>query len=150
MVDLTQPIVRAPDDYVVDLENPQRRGEVIILWIGIVGTIISTFLLAVRAYTKAVLVKKLSSDDYCLLLAWVFAIPVQLLIISCKPFAKNIDVTITEGQCLNKAALYIATGVLNIITDIMVIILPIPMVLRLQMSRERKIMVIGIFSVGSM
>ncbi|KAI4704252.1 hypothetical protein J4E81_001317 [Alternaria sp. BMP 2799] len=232
MVDLTQPIVRAPDDYVVDLENPQRRGEVIILWVGIVGTIISTFLLAVRAYTKAVLVKKLSSDDYCLLLAWVFAIPVQLLIIyrapagligvhaweltghqlntiaritltttvlyspalafaklsflclylnlspargfragvyftifvvvgscvgivisllaACKPFAKNIDVSVTEGQCLNKAALYIATGVLNIITDIMVIILPIPMVLRLQMSRERKIMVIGIFSVGSM
>jgi len=63
MADLTQPIVRAPDDYVVDLENPQRRGEAIILWIGIVGTIISTFLLAVRAYTKAVLVKKLSSDD---------------------------------------------------------------------------------------
>ncbi|KAI4672759.1 uncharacterized protein J4E78_001261 [Alternaria triticimaculans] len=71
------------------------------------------------------------------------------LLAACKPFAKNIDVTITEGQCLNKAALYIATGVLNIITDIMVIILPIPMVLRLQMSRERKIMVIGIFSVGS-
>ncbi|KAI4939977.1 uncharacterized protein J4E92_001264 [Alternaria infectoria] len=132
MADLTQPIIPAPDDYVVDLENPQRRGEAIILWIGIVGTTISTFLLAVRAYTKVVLVKELSSDD------------------SCEPFAKNIDVTVTEGQCLNKAALYIATGVLNIITDIMVIIIPIPMVLRLHMSKERKIMVIGIFGVGSM
>jgi len=72
------------------------------------------------------------------------------LLAACEPFAKNIDVTVTEGQCLNKAALYIATGVLNIITDIMVIILPIPMVLRLHMSKERKIMVIGIFGVGSM
>ncbi|KAI4623571.1 hypothetical protein J4E80_003382 [Alternaria sp. BMP 0032] len=178
MADLTQPIVRAPDDYVVDLENPQRRGEAIILWIGIVGTIVSTFLLAVRAYTKAVLVKKLSSDDslafaklsfLCLYLNLspargfragvhftIFVVVgscvgiVISLLAACKPFAKNIDVTITEGQCLNKGALYIATGVLNIITDIMVIILPIPMVLRLQMSRERKIMVIGIFSVGSM
>ncbi|KAI4934506.1 hypothetical protein J4E85_002363 [Alternaria conjuncta] len=196
MADLTQPIVPAPDDYVVDLENPQRRGELIILWIGIVGTVISTFLLAVRAYTKVVLVKKLSSDDYCLLLAWItltttvlyspalafaklsflclylnlsparsfragvyFTIFVVVgscvgivisLLAACEPFAKNIDVTVTEGQCLNKAALYIATGVLNIITDIMVIILPIPMVLRLHMSKERKIMVMGIFGVGSM
>ncbi|KAH6883257.1 hypothetical protein BKA58DRAFT_435004 [Alternaria rosae] len=231
MVDLTQPIVPAPGGYVVDLENPQRRGEATILWIGIVGTAISTCLLAVRVYTKVMLVKKVSSDDCCLLLAWIFAMPVQSLIIyrapagligvhaweltghqlntiaritltttllyspalafaklsflclylnlspargfragvyftifvvvgscvgivvsllaACRPFAKNIDVTVTEGQCLNKAALYIATGVLNIITDIMVIILPIPMVLRLQMSKERKIMVIGIFSAGS-
>lgn len=63
MVDLAQPIVPVPDGYVVDLENPQRRGEATILWIGIMGTAISTCLLAVRAYTKVVLVKKVSSDD---------------------------------------------------------------------------------------
>jgi hypothetical protein len=72
------------------------------------------------------------------------------LLAACKPFAKNIDVLVKDGQCLNKAALYIATGVLNIVTDIMVIILPIPMVLGLQMSKARKIMLILLFSVGSM
>jgi hypothetical protein len=72
------------------------------------------------------------------------------LLAACRPFAKNIDVTVREGQCLNKAALYIATGVLNIITDIMVLILPIPMVLGLQMVMSRKIMLILLFSVGSM
>lgn len=72
------------------------------------------------------------------------------LLAACRPFAKNIDVTVVDGQCLNKTALYIATGILNIITDIMVLLLPIPMVLRLQMSTSRKIMLILLFSVGSM
>jgi hypothetical protein len=72
------------------------------------------------------------------------------LLAACRPFSRNIDVTVSEGQCLNKAALYIATGVLNIITDLMVLILPIPMVLGLQMVRSRKIMLILLFSVGSM
>jgi hypothetical protein len=63
MVDLDRPIVPAPGGYVVDLEHPQRRGEAIITWVGIAGMAIATLLLVVRAYTKIVLVKKLSSDD---------------------------------------------------------------------------------------
>lgn len=63
MVDLTQPIVPAPDGHIVNLENPQQRGRAIILWFGIVGMLISTLLLFVRAYTKVVLVKKVASDD---------------------------------------------------------------------------------------
>ncbi|KAH6614189.1 hypothetical protein C7974DRAFT_444198 [Boeremia exigua] len=230
MIDLSKPIVPAPDGYVVDLQHPQRRGEAIITWVGIVGMVIATILLMIRAYTKIMLVKKLSSDDWCLLLAWIFSIPVQSLIVyrapagligihaweltgnqlntiaritltttvlyspalafaklsflcfylnlnpatgfrtavyitslvvigscvgvvvsllaACNPFKRNIDVTVKEGQCLNKAALYIATGALNMITDIMVIILPIPMVMGLQTSKSRKVMLVLLFSVG--
>lgn len=72
------------------------------------------------------------------------------LLAACSPFVKNIDVTVKEGECINKASLYIATGILNIITDIMVLVLPIPMVLGLQMVRSRKIMLIVLFGVGSM
>ncbi|KAE9962581.1 hypothetical protein BLS_000164 [Venturia inaequalis] len=231
MIDLEKPIVSAPVGYVINLENPQRRGEAVIVWVGMIGLIVATILLMIRAYTKVVLVKKVASDDWCMLLAWIFSVPVQCLIIyrapaglvgvhaweltgnqlntiaritltttvlyspalafakmsflclylnlnpaqgfrtsvyltmfvvigscvgivisllaACRPFAKNIDVTVVEGQCLNKAALYIATGILNIITDIMVLLLPIPMVLRLQMVKSRKIMLILLFSVGS-
>jgi hypothetical protein len=72
------------------------------------------------------------------------------LLAACRPFAKNTDVTVKGGKCLDKVALYIATAVLNIITDLMVLVLPIPMVLGLQMQRSRKIMLIGLFSIGSM
>ncbi|KAJ4989116.1 integral membrane protein [Stagonosporopsis vannaccii] len=229
-MDLDKPIVPAPNGYIVDLQNPQRRGEAVITWVGIVGMGIATILLLIRAYTKVVLVKKMASDDWCLLVAWIFSMPVQSLIVyrapagligihaweltghqlntiaritltttvlyspalafaklsflclylninpatgfrtgvyftmfvvigscvgivvsllaACKPFAKNVDVMVKEGQCLNKAALYIATAALNIITDLMVIVLPIPMVLGLQMSRSRKVMLVLLFSVG--
>ena len=63
MVDLDKPIVPAPHGYVVDLHNPQRRGEAVITWVGIVGMVLATTLLMIRAYTKAVLVKKIESDD---------------------------------------------------------------------------------------
>jgi hypothetical protein len=72
------------------------------------------------------------------------------LLAACTPFAKNADVTIREGQCIDKTALYLTTGVLNMITDIMVLVLPIPMVLRLQMAKSRKVIFILLFSVGSL
>ncbi|CAI6341387.1 unnamed protein product [Periconia digitata] len=71
------------------------------------------------------------------------------LLAACTPFAKNFDVTIKEGKCINKGALYIATAILNIVTDVMVLCLPIPMVLGLQMARSRKMMLILMFSLGS-
>lgn len=63
MVNLDEPIVPAPAGYLVDHANPQRRGEALITWTGIVGMVIATALMIIRAYTKVVLVKKLSSDD---------------------------------------------------------------------------------------
>jgi hypothetical protein len=72
------------------------------------------------------------------------------LLAACTPFAKNIDVTVRGGECINRGSLYIATAVINIITDIILLVLPIPMVLGLQMVRSRKIMLITLFSVGSM
>lgn len=63
MADLEKPIVPTPTGYVVDLENPQRRGEAVIIWVGIVGLVVATILLVIRAYTKVVLVKKVASDD---------------------------------------------------------------------------------------
>ena len=61
------------------------------------------------------------------------------LLAACTPFEKNFDVTVKGGHCLNKGALYIATAILNIVTDILVLILPIPMVLGLQMAKSRKV-----------
>lgn len=63
MADLNKPIVPAPNGYIVDLQNPQRRGEAIITWVGIVGMVFATTLLMIRGYTKVVLVKKMASDD---------------------------------------------------------------------------------------
>jgi hypothetical protein len=63
MAALHKPIVPAPAGYMINLDNPQRRGQTIITCIGVLGMLIATMLLVIRAYTKLVFVKKVSSDD---------------------------------------------------------------------------------------
>ncbi|CAN9310184.1 unnamed protein product [Alternaria sp. RS040] len=72
------------------------------------------------------------------------------LIFACTPFRRNWDVTITEGSCIDRTPLYMATAVLNMATDILLLILPIPMVVKLQMPRVQKAGLICIFGVGSL
>ncbi|KAK0663734.1 hypothetical protein DIS24_g1139 [Lasiodiplodia hormozganensis] len=71
------------------------------------------------------------------------------LIFPCKPVASNWDVTI-EGECINKAGIYIATAVINIATDLALLVLPIPVLVRLQIPRLEKVALIAMFGVGSM
>lgn len=79
---------------------------------------------------------------YSIGLAFAFIFP-------CDPIAKNWDATITEGKCVDKAAIYLGNAAINAITDIMILLLPIPMVLKLQMPRVQKIGLIGMFAFGS-
>ncbi|KAL1797158.1 hypothetical protein ACET3X_003764 [Alternaria dauci] len=72
------------------------------------------------------------------------------LIFACTPFRRNWDVTITEGSCIDRTPLYMATAVLNMATDILLLVLPIPMVVKLQMPRAQKAGLICIFGVGSL
>lgn len=72
------------------------------------------------------------------------------LIFACNPIEKNWDVSISEGSCINRTGLYLATAVVNIISDTMCLILPIPIVLKLQMPRIQKLGIICMFGVGSM
>lgn len=54
----------------------------------------------------------------------------------------------THGTCLNITALLISTAVLNIFTDIGILILPMPIVWRLQIQRSQKFAVSGVFLLG--
>jgi hypothetical protein len=69
-------------------------------------------------------------------------------IFSCTPRAKIWDSTI-PGTCLNTAEVLIANGIFNVITDTIMLVIPIKSVWNLQISRRKKIGVIVIFSVGS-
>lgn len=72
------------------------------------------------------------------------------LIFACDPIERSFDITITTGSCINSAALYIATAAANIISDVILFILPIPMVVKLQVPLKQKIGLMFIFGVGSM
>ncbi|KAI8287583.1 hypothetical protein K4K60_012340 [Colletotrichum sp. SAR11_57] len=72
------------------------------------------------------------------------------LIFACDPIAMSWDVTITEGTCIDRPAIYIATAVANIVSDVMIFSLPIPIVVKLQIPRRQKIGLFFIFAVGSL
>lgn len=73
-----------------------------------------------------------------------------LLIFSCRPYARAWDATITTGSCINRPALYVATAVSNIVTDLFILIIPIPMVVKLKIPPQQKIGLASMFAVGSL
>ncbi|KAJ5085928.1 hypothetical protein N7532_010699 [Penicillium argentinense] len=70
------------------------------------------------------------------------------LIFACHPIAKGWDASITGGSCVDRNGLYIATAVTNIVTDIALIIVPVPLVLSLQMPKIQKLGLLFMFVVG--
>jgi len=66
----------------------------------------------------------------------------------CRPFPMNWDQTIPGGYCGDQVLSFTVTGVLNLLTDVMVLVLPLPYLARLQMRLYKKLVLIGVFSIG--
>jgi hypothetical protein len=65
----------------------------------------------------------------------------------CRPLAKNWDFHL-EGTCGSQPNFYFAMGVVNLITDAVIIALPIPYLLRLNLAMRKKILAIALLSIG--
>lgn len=72
------------------------------------------------------------------------------LIFPCRPVAMAWDASITKGSCINRPALYVTTAVANIVSDLAILILPIPTVIKLKIPLQQKIGLAGMFAVGSL
>ncbi|KAI9150599.1 Efflux pump DEP3 [Paramyrothecium foliicola] len=72
-----------------------------------------------------------------------------MLFFNCVPPRRAFDFSIKEGKCIDAAILYMATAVSNIITDVMLFVLPLPMVYRLHMPKAQKVGAVLVFGVGS-
>ncbi|ROV94600.1 hypothetical protein VPNG_09203 [Cytospora leucostoma] len=70
-----------------------------------------------------------------------------LQIFQCIPI-EAIWYTDLARRCVNISADYIAMGTINIVTDVVVLCLPMPQLWRLQMSRTRKAQLMGMFLLG--
>ncbi|KAK0648617.1 integral membrane protein [Cercophora newfieldiana] len=66
----------------------------------------------------------------------------------CTPFAMNWDQTIPGGKCGDQVLSFTVTGSLNLITDVMVLVLPLPYLAKLQMRLYKTLVLIAVFSVG--
>lgn len=68
----------------------------------------------------------------------------------CTPIAFNWDQSIPGGKCADQKATFFAVGILDLITDLCVFVLPLPMIWKLQVSRGNKVALFGIFGLGLM
>lgn len=66
----------------------------------------------------------------------------------CRPVAKNWDPT-SPGHCGNRLAGYTAVSVVNVLVDVIMLALPLPMVLRLRVTKPaHKWALLGVFGIG--
>lgn len=75
------------------------------------------------------------------------------LLFACKPVAASWDpllLALPTTVCLNRGGIYLAQAVIGIVTDVLLLALPVPTVLKLQMPNKQKLGLVGIFGVGSM
>ncbi|KUI73160.1 hypothetical protein VM1G_08699 [Cytospora mali] len=68
-------------------------------------------------------------------------------VLSCNPVAKFWDFSITEGSCIG-LPFYRAFSVLTILFDIIILLLPLPNFIKLQIPRRKKLVILGLFTLG--
>lgn len=67
----------------------------------------------------------------------------------CKPFAYSWN-KLRKGKCGNQHDVYLSSGIVNLIIDIMIIILPMPMLWGLQLGLAKKLALTFIFGIGAL
>jgi hypothetical protein len=53
------------------------------------------------------------------------------------------------GECVDISTMELTSGIIIALADLMLLVLPIPVILSLHISRKDKIMLCGIFTLGS-
>jgi hypothetical protein len=81
----------------------------------------------------------------CAAAYWTGSI-LQIFLI-CRPFAKNWN-PLLPGHCASQNVAFSTIGAFNLVTDIMIMLLPIRFIWKLQMSFGTKMALYGIFGLG--
>lgn len=81
-----------------------------------------------------------------LVIAWGVGITVTLLL-ACRPLAAYWNSRVA-GQCLQMVTFTYFTNIFNLATDVIIFILPVPMIWHLQLQTKKKLMLSFIFCLG--
>jgi hypothetical protein len=84
----------------------------------------------------------------CNLCAYTIILGLQIW--TCVPMRKSWDFTVTYGYCLDKKAIAVSIGAVNIISDIFIFLLPQAVIWRLQMTIKQKVALSLLFFIAIM
>lgn len=82
-----------------------------------------------------------------LIITWNMADVIAALLI-CRPLAKNWDFAL-PGTCGSQPTFYFAMGFVNLITDAVIIVLPMPYLYNLRLAWHEKLATMALLSVGT-
>ncbi|KAH8687650.1 hypothetical protein BGZ60DRAFT_394117 [Tricladium varicosporioides] len=80
-------------------------------------------------------------------IVWCFA-SIIAVSLTCVPFKAFWDPAVV-GRCIDIGKYYFATSVPNVVTDFVLLLMPLPHLVKLKVSFWRKVVVLGLFCVGS-
>ncbi|KAJ4417303.1 hypothetical protein N0V82_006247 [Gnomoniopsis sp. IMI 355080] len=101
------------------------------------------------------MLKRIFAVRYFRIITWIIialqagwlVMTVLIGFLICRPLAKNWDPT-AQGVCGNRIAGYTAVSVINVLVDCLMLILPLPMIFRLQVKPSHRWALLGIFGIG--
>lgn len=86
-----------------------------------------------------------------LVIVWGWAVGVALsTLFICTPMEFNWNPTLPTGRCGHQNAFYIAGGIANTMTDVLIMAMPIPHIWRLQMPVSQRVAVSSVFALGTL
>lgn len=68
----------------------------------------------------------------------------------CDPISRFWLGTAEQGTCLNESAIILADAVISVVSDFIVLILPVPLTMKLQMPLKKRLRVMGILGAGGL
>ncbi|OQE44646.1 hypothetical protein PENCOP_c002G04473 [Penicillium coprophilum] len=117
------------------------------LWVlSLSCTKVSILLLYLRIFPVTWVVR-ISWATIGVIIAWTVGTILAGCLI-CRPFAFNWDQTIPGGSCGDQVTSFTVTGVINLVTDVVVLVTPMPLLYNLQMAMYKKVTFITIFGLG--
>ncbi|KAH8692037.1 hypothetical protein BGW36DRAFT_276883, partial [Talaromyces proteolyticus] len=97
--------------------------------------------------TTSVAFRRISWTIVTLCISWS-VMTILIAFLQCRPLNYNWNLKDPAGHCDNQNAAFAAVGAVDIATDVMIIILPVPMVLARQLSNSKKAAIISVFALG--
>jgi hypothetical protein len=73
---------------------------------------------------------------------------ITVTIFQCRPLMRAFDKTNTPGTCIDTAKFWFANAGFSIATDVIILLLPMPLVWKLEAPRAQKIALMAVFAVG--
>ncbi|KAJ5735704.1 uncharacterized protein N7483_000829, partial [Penicillium malachiteum] len=141
-------VVEAEDPTQLFVEGKAYYASELIWTISIPIIKTSILLFYIRIFGK---MKSLRYTAYGLMsftFAWAIMV-IFVIVFQCNPVAKGYNAEL-PGKCINSWLFFVLGSSMNCATDLVILILPMPLIWKLQLSRMQRVSLLGIFVLGSL